>query len=585
LLATLGAGAFTAAAPAAQAAGTHAHIAIIVEENRNLNQVIGASDMPYLNSLARTYASFTHWDGVAHPSEPNYVALVAGSTLGVTDDGHHDFGGTNNLGAQLSAAGVSWKAYMENLPYAGYTGDASGEYVRKHDPFIDFSGNGAHVVPASQYWSDLSAGTLPDFIFYVPNLLNDGHDAGNSVVDASLKSIIPPLMSNGWYTQGAGSVIVTYDEDEGQGAIAHVVVSENARSHATFSGNHYGTLRTIEESYGLPLLGAAAGGTSYRSILGGTAPAPSPSPTPSPATLTISSALDASTFTQGGTVGGSVTVTASAATTLSRIALAARPPGGTVNGGPYLDVGGQGPVSLAAGVPTTIHVSRLLTTSDPVGSWFAFGAVQKTDGTWQNEPTTHPFSVLAAGALPSTPPPVPIGGGAPAISFADVNGNTYWVQAHLSGADAGLVTKVEAQVAGGAWTNLPKQVWGDWAASFFVPAGSPLTFRATLGDGRTATSCAFSHPAGTCISGGGAFAATFLNERGNAWWVETDVATSGGTLAGVDTSVNGGAWIPLAHTAWGSWARSISAPSGSQVRFRADAADGETVVSAAKTWP
>ncbi|MEA3198675.1 MAG: phosphatidylinositol-3-phosphatase [Thermoplasmata archaeon] len=574
----LGATAFGAVAPVAQAAGAQPHIAIVVEENRNLNQVIGASDMPYLNGLASTYASFAHWDGVAHPSEPNYIALAAGSTMGVKDDGHYDFGGANNLGAQLTAAGVSWKAYFEDMPSVGYMGDVSGQYVRKHNPFADFNGNAAHMVPATQYAQDLAAGTLPSFIFYVPNLLNDGHDAGNPTVNANLKSVVGPLMASAWYTQGAGTIIVTYDEDEGQGAIAHVVISENARSHQTFTGNHYGTLRTIEESYGLPLLGAAASGTSYRAILGGSpSPSPSPGPTPSPATLTISSAMDASSFTQGGTVGGTVTVTASAATTVSRIVLAARPPGGTVNGGPYLDVGGQGPITLAAGVPQTIHVSRALATSDPVGSWIAFGAVQKGDGTWQNEATTHAFSVSAANT-PATPPPTPLPSpspGAAAVTFTPRAGNAWWVQVGLSGADAASVVKVEAMPAGGAWHTLAKQSWGDWAASFYVGSAA-VSYRATTADGRVATSGAG--------AGASSFAATFTGMRGNAWWVETNVAAAGGTLVGVDASINGGAWVPLSPTSWGSWAKGMSAPAGSQVRFRADAADGSTVVSAAKTW-
>src|ERR1051326_5761253 len=78
----------------ASAVTTHAHVAVIVEENRNLDQVIGDPGMPYLNGLAKTYSSFTTWRNLVHPSEPNYIAMIAGSTLGVTDDGHHDFGTT-----------------------------------------------------------------------------------------------------------------------------------------------------------------------------------------------------------------------------------------------------------------------------------------------------------------------------------------------------------------------------------------------------------------------------------------------------------------------------------------------------------
>jgi hypothetical protein len=59
---------------------------VIIEENRNRSEVIGAANMPYLNSLATKYGNTSAWDGVGHPSEPNYVALISGSTQGLTSD-------------------------------------------------------------------------------------------------------------------------------------------------------------------------------------------------------------------------------------------------------------------------------------------------------------------------------------------------------------------------------------------------------------------------------------------------------------------------------------------------------------------
>ena len=66
--------------------GAPAHVMVIVEENRNRGEVIGASSMPYFNSLASAYGNTTAWDGVGHPSLPNYLALISGSTQGVGDD-------------------------------------------------------------------------------------------------------------------------------------------------------------------------------------------------------------------------------------------------------------------------------------------------------------------------------------------------------------------------------------------------------------------------------------------------------------------------------------------------------------------
>jgi len=240
--------------------GTPAHVMVIVEENRDRSEVIGSPSMPYLNSLATTYGNTAAWQGIGHPSLPNYLALISGSTLGVTDDGcGYSFSGVPTLGAQLTLAGIGWKAYLEGLPSAGSTTCESGEYVKKHNPFAYFpQTNGPNVVPASQFASDLSAGKLPPFAFYVPNECNDGHDCSNTIVDKYLKGLIPAVLASAWYAEN-GTIIITYDEAVGEGKIPTVVVhgSGDGRTLAA-AGDHYGTLATIEDLYGVPRLGRAA---------------------------------------------------------------------------------------------------------------------------------------------------------------------------------------------------------------------------------------------------------------------------------------------------------------------------------------
>ena len=127
---------------------------VIVEENRNRSEVVGASDMPYFNSLASTFGSTTAWSGVAHPSLPNYLALISGSTQGVTDDGcSYSFSGPT-IATQLAGAGIGWRAYEEGLPSAGSTTCEAYPYAKKHNPFAYFpTSNGPNVVPSSQFTS------------------------------------------------------------------------------------------------------------------------------------------------------------------------------------------------------------------------------------------------------------------------------------------------------------------------------------------------------------------------------------------------------------------------------------------------
>ena len=177
-------------------------------------------------------------------------------------------------------------------------------------------------------------------------------------------------------------------------------------------------------------------------------------------------------------------------------------------------------------------------------------------------------------------------------TFSGVKGNEWWVEARVSGNQP--LASVEASVNGGAWKPLTLRSWGAWAASFHVPAGSIVQLRATSTSGATDLSGCYQWTAATPVacgdSGGGGgepsdFDATFRNVRGNEWWVETEVSVTGGTLAGVDARVNGGAWTALTKQSWGSWAKSIHAPAGSTVEFRARSTDGETDVSGPYRWP
>ena len=62
------------------------HVVVIVLENHSYESVIGSSQAPYLNSLARQWSLATDYSGVAHPSLPNYLALIGGGTFGVSSD-------------------------------------------------------------------------------------------------------------------------------------------------------------------------------------------------------------------------------------------------------------------------------------------------------------------------------------------------------------------------------------------------------------------------------------------------------------------------------------------------------------------
>lgn len=63
-----------------------AHTVVIVFENHERSDILGSGAAPTFEHLASTYAQATADYAVAHPSLPNYLALVSGSTHGVNSD-------------------------------------------------------------------------------------------------------------------------------------------------------------------------------------------------------------------------------------------------------------------------------------------------------------------------------------------------------------------------------------------------------------------------------------------------------------------------------------------------------------------
>src|SRR5689334_16045816 len=107
------------------------HVFLIVMENHTPEQALSGQ---FMASLAAKYRTADEYHAVSHPSVPNYLAMSAGSTWGVADDSYHVLP-RQDIGTQLTNAGVSWKAYMEGLnPSLGCI-DSPVPYDPGHNPF------------------------------------------------------------------------------------------------------------------------------------------------------------------------------------------------------------------------------------------------------------------------------------------------------------------------------------------------------------------------------------------------------------------------------------------------------------------
>ena len=191
-----------------------------MEENHSYSDVIGNPQMPYLNSLAKTYSSAPAYYADTHPSIGNYFMLTTGQII-TNDDGYTQTVTVDNVVRELLAAGKTWKEYSEALPYQGYFGGDTGEYAERHNPLSYMSDvrsnpeQQQNLVPFTQLATDIASHALPNYGFIVPDLLDDAHDGTLAMADAWLQANIAPLLASpDFNTPGGGLLIITFDEAE-----------------------------------------------------------------------------------------------------------------------------------------------------------------------------------------------------------------------------------------------------------------------------------------------------------------------------------------------------------------------------------
>jgi acid phosphatase len=261
------------------------HVFIVVEENHSFTDVIGNSNMPYLNGLATANSLATRYYADAHPSLPNYFELTVGAGTSITGTSGDSFAGVvtqNNIVRALMAAGKTWKSYSESLPSVGYLGDDSGPYLRRHNPFVYFSdvqnssAEANNIVPFTQLATDITNHTLPDYAFIVPNVNDDAHNCPVGLTtctdeqmlaaaDQWLYANISPLLASAAFKNSL--LIIVFDESVdtdttlGGGQVAAVLVSPLVHTgyKSTTLYQHESTLRLMMQGLGVTdLPGAAA---------------------------------------------------------------------------------------------------------------------------------------------------------------------------------------------------------------------------------------------------------------------------------------------------------------------------------------
>src|SRR5467141_3316029 len=305
------------------------HVVIIMMENQGIFDIcrdspppcLTSGPAPYVAGLANGYGIGSRYLSLINTSQPNYIALIGGSTLGCTSSGCPTITAPN-LVDRFEAAGLSWKGYFENQNVASGCDSSSHEpYEPIHNPFISFQDISSNTARCNQLVlanpstcgvtdcvliNDLNSGSAPNFMWLTPNDCNNMRGASGicsasiTTGDNYLKSLVPQILNSNTFKTGRSALFITFDEGNGycplNGSSESCVYSVWAGSAArtgfgsTNLYNHYSFPKTIETNWNLASLSSGDGSaTAMTEFFNPTSPAPDFGISASPASLSTNS--------------------------------------------------------------------------------------------------------------------------------------------------------------------------------------------------------------------------------------------------------------------------------------------------------
>jgi hypothetical protein len=271
-----------AAVPAAARIPALDHVVVVMMENTNFADVIHEQGtkvsvderMPFTAALAHHGVVLGNMWGTYHPSDQNYVAMIAGDTFkfGLTYFPDYDLR-VPHLGDLLNDGGKSWKAYVQAMQVpCNLQSQGSGQdsYSPDDQPFVQFEdvvGDparcAASVRDLSDFALDIARDRLPDFAWIAADDWWDGEGAwyenydvaySNAKQDQFLRSALQPLLQSAAWRDSRSLLIVTWDESGGWGwpdnRVPTILVGSPGLLHAGMvledHVDGYDLLRTIE---------------------------------------------------------------------------------------------------------------------------------------------------------------------------------------------------------------------------------------------------------------------------------------------------------------------------------------------------
>jgi len=231
--------------------------------------------------------------------------MLGGSTFGIADNNAYYLHTVEkpSLMSQLEAAHLTWKGYLQSMPYAGFKGicypnrcngvpDFDTLYNSKHNgiPYFksvqDDPKEMAKMGPLTALDGDLaSASGPPNFGYIVPDECSDMHGAPPYCVDSGdpgdvsdnalvgmadklVGKLVAHIQGARFWARGNNAIVITFDEGAdgdtsgccgtvpGNGQVATVVITSHGprglKDPTPY--NHYSLLQSLQRAFGLGCL-------------------------------------------------------------------------------------------------------------------------------------------------------------------------------------------------------------------------------------------------------------------------------------------------------------------------------------------
>src|SRR6266704_467323 len=240
------------------ATGNFDQLVVVLMENHNLNDIYGPA--PYMTQLADQYSFSQHWASITNPSQPNYIALIGGSTFGVSGDGNHPNLNHPTIVDLIENGGKTWKAIAESAGGSGC--GLSPPRGEDHFPFLSYttitgnSGRCANLISgdSNTVIAQFNAGV--NFIWFTPTDNHNMHDNSVSSGDAWIAGWVPQLLTA--MTGKKAALMITFDEGYASPPLVYTSFSGPATvlAHSSSAAyTHYSFIKLLEDVWGGGSLG------------------------------------------------------------------------------------------------------------------------------------------------------------------------------------------------------------------------------------------------------------------------------------------------------------------------------------------